>query len=502
MTSFRSIPSSSRPQSPSRTKVQVAVAAGDGIGPEILAATRAILDAAGADLDYREITVGESAWRAGETSGIRPSDLDVIRECGVLLKGPVTTPKGSGMKSVNVTIRKTLGLFANVRPTVSYAPFVPGRAGVDVVVVRENEEDLYAGIEHRQSQEVVQCLKLVSRAGCERIARYAFEYARQHGRKRVTSVAKDNIMKLTDGLFQRTVAEIAKEYPEIQYDHGIVDIATARLAVRPENFDVIVTMNLYGDIMSDVAAEVAGSVGMAPSANIGRNVAMFEAIHGSAPDIAGKDLANPSGLLASAVQMLVHLGKPAVAAKIHNAWLRTIEDGVHTRDIHRDGVSTRKVGTHAFAQEVIARLGMRPERLTAVEFGNDDGTGSGSHTRIEVIERVHELQKKVLEGVDVFVQSNLAAEELGRRLAGQNRTRFDLQMITNRGVKVWPNGVPETTCTDHWRCRFRPIAGYEPDMQEVLALLWVVHSMGLEILKTENLYSFDGEMGFSLGQGQ
>ncbi|MFO0175435.1 MAG: NADP-dependent isocitrate dehydrogenase, partial [Planctomycetota bacterium] len=322
-TSNPSLPVREARPTPAVTRTPIAVAAGDGIGPEILAATRTILDAAGAPLEYHDLVVGEQAYLQGLTSGVPDAAWGVLRRTGVLLKGPITTPKGSGWKSVNVTLRKTLGLFANVRPCVSYAPFVPGVPGMDVVVVRENEEDLYAGIEHRQTQEVVQCLKIVSRTGCERIARYAFAYARAHGRKKVTSVAKDNIMKLTDGLFARTCAEVAKEYPELAYEHQIVDIGTARVAVRPKDYDVIVTMNLYGDIVSDVAAEVAGSIGLAPSANIGAKAAMFEAIHGSAPDIAGKDIANPSGLLLSAVQMLVHLGHTDVAARIQNAWLRT-----------------------------------------------------------------------------------------------------------------------------------------------------------------------------------
>ena len=235
MTTFQPLPSRSPSASGPSTRTPIAVAPGDGIGPEILRATRTVLDAAGAPPPYHEITVGEAAYLSGVTSGVPAEAWDVVRRTGVLLKGPITTPKGSGWKSVNVTIRKTLGLYANVRPCVSYAPFVPGVDGMDVVVVRENEEDLYAGIEHRQSQEVVQCLKLVSRAGCERIARHAFDYARAHGRRKVTSIAKDNIMKLTDGLFQRTCAQVARDYPEIEYEQQIVDIGTARIAVRPKD---------------------------------------------------------------------------------------------------------------------------------------------------------------------------------------------------------------------------------------------------------------------------
>ncbi len=473
----------------------IAVAAGDGIGPEILQATLAVLRAAGAPLEFHEITVGEAAYKQGITSGVPKEAWDVLRRTGVLLKGPITTPKGSGWKSVNVTLRKTLGLYANVRPCVSYAPFVPGIGIMDVVIVRENEEDLYSGIEHRQTQDVYQCLKVVTRAGCERIARYAFAYARAHGRKKVTSVAKDNIMKLTDGLFARICREVAADYPEIAYEHQIVDIGTARMASRPKDYDVIVTLNLYGDILSDVAAEVAGSVGLAPSANIGGKAAMFEAIHGSAPDIAGKDLANPSGLLLSAVQMLVHLGHGELAAVIHNAWLRTIEDGVHTADIWRAGVSRERVGTQAFAQAVIARLGQKPATLQEVRF-------SKSLPDAAPATAVRTAQRKLLEGVDVFVESTAAADDLGAALKALDTPRLGLQIITNRGVKVWPNGHPETWCSDHWRCRFMRLDEAQIGFEDVLAIQSAVHRAGIEVIKTEHLYSFDGEPGFSLAQGQ
>ncbi len=289
----------------------ITIARGDGIGPEIMEATLRILDAAGAKLNYQEIEIGEKVYLSGESSGIAQTGWDSLRATKVFLKAPITTPQGGGFKSLNVTIRKGLGLYANVRPCKAYAPFVKTHhPKMDLVIVRENEEDLYAGIEHRQSDEVYQCLKLVSRPGCEKIVRYAFEYARANGRRKVTCLTKDNIMKLTDGLFRKVFHEIGAEYPEIAQDHMIIDIGAARVATRPEAFDVIVTPNLYGDIVSDIAAEVAGSVGLAGSANIGSHGAMFEAIHGSAPDIAGKDVANPSGLLQSAVMMLVHVGSP------------------------------------------------------------------------------------------------------------------------------------------------------------------------------------------------
>src|SRR5687767_15798298 len=349
--------------------VPITVAHGDGIGPEIMAATLHILQAGGAALDIETIDIGERVYLAGNSAGIEPSAWESLRRTKVFLKAPITTPQGGGFKSLNVTVRKTLGLYANVRPCVSYHPFIETKHPVmDVVVVRENEEDLYAGIEHRQTNQVVQCLKLISRPGSEKIVRYAFEYARRNNRKKVTCFTKDNIMKLTDGLFHKVFDEIAKEYPQIENEHWIVDIGAAKLADTPEAFDVIVMPNLYGDVLSDVAAQIAGSVGLAGSANIGEKCAMFEAIHGSAPRRAGQNLANPSGLLLGSVLMLVHIGQTDVAERVHNAWLRTLEDGIHTYDVFKEGVSREKVGTKEFAEAVVERLGQTPQILKAVKY--------------------------------------------------------------------------------------------------------------------------------------
>ena len=318
----------------------VAVAYGDGIGPEIMDATLRILDAAGANIKPEKIEIGEQVYLSGNSSGIEKSAWKTINKNKLILKAPITTPQGKGYKSLNVTLRKSLGLFANVRPVIAYAPYVETNfAGMDVVIVRENEEDLYAGIEHQQTQDVVQCLKLITRPGCEKIVRYAFEYAKAYGRKRVTCMVKDNIMKLTDGLFHNVFKEIALEYPEIESNSQIIDIGSARLAANPNNYDVIVTSNLYGDIISDIAAEIAGSVGMAGSANVGTNVAMFEAIHGSAPDIAGQKIANPSGLLNAAIMLLSYVGKTQIADTIKNAWLATLEQGYHTADVFQETIS-------------------------------------------------------------------------------------------------------------------------------------------------------------------
>src|SRR5437016_2994101 len=260
--------------------IPITVAHGDGIGPEIMEATLHILKEAGAKLDIERIEIGEKVYLSGNTSGIDPSAWDSLRNTKVFLKAPITTPQGGGYKSLNVTVRKTLGLYANVRPCVSYHPFIETKhPGMDVVIVRENEEDTYAGIEHRQTADVTQCLKLISRPGSEKIVRYAFEYARRYGRRKVTCFMKDNIMKMTDGLFHKVFDEIGATYPDIEKEHWIVDIGAAKMADTPEAFDVIVMPNLYGDILSDVAAQIAGSLGLAREANIRDPCAMSGAHH-------------------------------------------------------------------------------------------------------------------------------------------------------------------------------------------------------------------------------
>lgn len=480
----------------------IPIAEGDGIGPEIMSATVAILKAADPRLDFKRVTVGLKAYENGLLSGIGNDTWQAIDAHKVILKGPITTPQGGGYKSVNVTMRKTLGLYANLRPCVSYHPYVPAlQPDMDVVIIRENEEDTYAGIEHRQSDEVYQCLKLITRPGCERIIRYAFDYARAHGRRKVTCMSKDNIMKITDGLFHKVFDEIAVQYPEIESNHMIIDIGTARLASRPKDFDVIVTLNLYGDILSDLAAEVAGSIGLAGSSNIGQDCAMFEAVHGSAPDIAGLDIANPSGLLLSSVMMLVHLGRSKPATDIHNAWLRTLEDGLHTADIYEDGVSVRKLGTRAFADAVIARLGQRPQKIPVVDYP-EHAPESLTHPDVRI--PAHVPAVKTLAGVDVFLNWNSAerhSNELGSALAALAGPEFKLALITNRGVKVWPDGNPKTLRTDHWRCRF-PMTDNRAGTRAISLLLMRIADAGFDAVKTENLYEFDGVRGYSQAQGE
>jgi isocitrate dehydrogenase len=495
------------PAGSSKLATPITVAYGDGIGPEIMVATLRILQSAGAHIAPEMVEIGERVYLGGNSAGIEDSAWDSLRRTKVFLKAPITTPSGGGYKSLNVTVRKTLGLYANVRPCVSYAPFVDTlHPKMDLVIVRENEEDLYAGIEHRQTDEVFQCLKLITRPGCEKIVRYAFEYAKNNGRKKVTCMIKDNIMKMTDGLFYQVFEEIGAQYPDIARDRFIIDIGAAKLATRPEMFDVIVTPNLYGDILSDIAAEMTGSVGLAGSANIGEHVAMFEAIHGSAPDIAGKDMANPSGLLLGAVMMLVHIGQHAVASKIHNAWLATLEAGIQTADLAH-GKQLKTVGTAAFADEVIARLGQSPKQFKPIAYVASQPIQPAKAAAPIYIRA--EPAQKALVGVDIFLHdrpssADALAQGLQTTFAGTPAGQaLKLQMITNRGVKVWPGGFAETFCTDHWRCRFVATAqGGTISQRDIVALLAALTEVGWDVIKTENLCTFDGERGFALGQGQ
>ncbi len=479
--------------------VPITVAHGDGIGPEIMDVALRVLAGAGARIDSETIEIGEQVYLRGLTSGIDDAAWESIRRTRVFLKAPITTPQGGGYKSLNVTTRVALGLYANVRPARALHPFVETKhPGMDVVIVRENEEDLYVGIEHRHTADCTQSLKLITRPGSERVIRYAFDYAVRNRRRKVTAFAKDNIMKLSDGLFHAVFDEIAAEYPRIESEYWIVDIGAAKLADAPENFDVVVLPNLYGDILSDVAAQIAGSVGMAGAANIGDSAAMFEAIHGSAPRRAGQNLANPSGLLNAAVLMLVHIGQPDVAATIQNAWLRTIEDGIHTYDVYSDARSSQKVGTSEFGDAVVARLGQAPRELQPVSYPSEPAAAAPSPPP------ARSRPTKVTVGVDVFFDwTGGSADELAEKLRPAGADGLQLTMISNRGVKVWPEGFGDSFLVDHWRCRF--ISGSDPtavDHDQIVALLGRIARTGMDFVKTEHLCTFDGEPGYSLAQGE
>lgn len=472
----------------------ITVARGNGIGPEIMDATLEILKAAGARLDIDEIEIGEDVYKRGCMTGIEDHAWETLRKNKIFLKAPIFTPMGGGFKSLNVTVRKTLGLYANVRPCRSFHPFVQTHhPEMDIVIVRENEEDLYGGIEYKYTPNVTESIKLISRQGSERICRYAFEYAKANGRKKVTCMVKDNIMKISDGLFYETFQEIAAEYPEIESERYIVDIGAARIASRPEDFDVIVTENLYGDIVSDIAAEVTGSVGLGISANIGDEFAMFEAMHGTAPDIAGQGIANPSGLLLGAVMMLVHIGQGDVAETVHNAWLKTIEDGIHTGDLYKEDTSKKRVGTDEFKKAVLERIGQKPSQLKAVSYS--DSTGA---LTMPPLKDRKDVQRELV-GTDIFVYAkDKDVGVLASEVQPLVREGFHLSMISNRGVKMWPGQKPESLCSEMWRLRFKGKTGPRRVAQQITDLA----DAGFDIVKTHNLYEFDGEPAYSKAQGE
>lgn len=477
-------------------KTPITVAHGDGIGPEIMEATLKIIQAAGAELDIETIEVGEKVYLSGNNTGIAPESWDSLRRTKVFLKAPITTPQGGGFKSLNVTTRKMFGLYANIRPCVSYHPFIKTKHPVmDLVIVRENEEDLYAGIEYRQSKQVTQALKIISRPGTEKIVRYAFEFAVNNNRKKVTCFVKDNIMKITDGLFHKVFNEIGEEYPDIEKEVWIVDIGAAKLATSPESFDVIVMENLYGDILSDVTAQMTGSVGLGGSANIGDEFAMFEAIHGSAPRRAGQNSANPSALLLGAVMMLVHIGQPEVASKVHNAWLKTLEDGIHTYDVNDEVHHTTPVGTKEFADAVIERLGQEPTTFKVVKYSSKP-----AHKIDAIKEKKLAPERKDLVGVDVFLDwNNGTPDDLGNMLTRIKTDNLQLQVISNRGVTVYPNGSPNINCVDQWRCRYlSEEKGSIIKHDDIVQLLNKIRESGFDFIKTENLYNFDGVAGYSI----
>ncbi len=491
----------------------ITIAYGDGIGPEIMDSTLQILREAKADIKFNVIEVGKKIYEKGFNSGLMPSAWEELENSKILLKAPITTPQGGGYKSLNVTLRKKLGLFANVRPISSFYPFITTKfPEMDVVIIRENEEDLYAGIEHRQTDQTYQCLKLVTRQGCEKIIRYAFEYAVANSRKKVSCFSKDNIMKMTDGIFHKVFDEIAKEYPQIQNDHYIIDIGTARLAAKPEIFDVIVTMNLYGDIISDVVAETSGSVGLAGSANISSNYAMFEAIHGSAPDIAGKDMANPTGLIQAAVMMLVHIGQNEVAAEIRNALYKTIEDGIHTADIYNQKTSKQKVGTAEFTKNVIKNLGQKPSQLPLANFSK-----SIKKTEIRTEKPTTILEKKSLIGFDLFIDWQEKFDDLLVLLKTMESEKLEVKMISAKGLLLWP--LSDKHMMPNYSkgltvLRFigKGISGKSSNEiidssktilhQDIITMLTILNEKKFDFVKYEGLYLFDGKPGYTLGQGE
>ena len=469
---------------------------GDGIGPECVDAARRILEAAGAPIDWEEAEAGAEVFQRGLPSGVPPETMDSITRTRVALKGPLETPVGFGEKSANVTLRKLFETYANVRP-VRELPGVTtpysGR-GIDLVMVRENVEDLYAGIEHMQTPGVAQCLKLISVKGSEKIARFAFEFARSEFRSSVACATKANIMKFTEGTLKRVFERVAPDYPELESWHVIVDNCAHQLVKKPEQYDVIVTTNMNGDILSDLSSALVGGLGFAPSANIGNEIAIFEAVHGSAPKYAGKDVINPTAVILSAVMMLRYLEMFDEAEAIEHAVLVTLESGVLTGDVVG---YDRGTPTSAYRDAIIANLGRRTENWTVRDH---------RPLLLPVLDNAPDYVKpasRAVVGLDVFVESPLSAAELGASLMElTGDTRLSLKMISSRGTKVFPPTGAITDTLDHWRCRFiikeNPGDLPDEDVHQLLARISRRHLW----MHTEKLQEFDGELGFTRDQGE
>ena len=481
-----------------RNSYPVTLIPGDGIGPEVVLAARRVIDASGVTIQWEEAHAGASIFKKGVASGVPSDTIESIARTRVALKGPLETPVGFGEKSANVTLRKLFETFANLRPIREF-PGVPtpysGR-GIDLVMVRENVEDLYAGIEHMQTPGVAQCLKLISRKGSEKIARLAFEVARAEGRKRIHCATKANIMKFTEGFLKRTFEEIAPEYPDVAAEHIVVDNCAHQLVKKPEQFDVIVTTNMNGDILSDLTSALVGGLGFAPSANIGHDVAIFEAVHGSAPKYAGKDVANPTALILSGVMMLRHLGEMDAAQQVENAVLYTLAEGkVVPRDVVGDAKAS---GTRAYTDAIIANLGKTPIGAKA-RFCRPLRVPPRSGEVVSVTAKSRQTL-----GLDVFVEADLSANELGGLLERVSQgSGFKLKMISNRGTRVFPARGAETDCVDHWRCRFlysQPNG--DVPLERVNQLLGSIQTSGLRWMHLEKLQEFDGKPAFTKAQGE
>jgi isocitrate dehydrogenase len=477
-------------------RIPVTLIPGDGIGPECIDATRRIVEAAGAPIDWELADAGADVFKKGIASGVPQETMDSIGRTKVALKGPLETPVGFGEKSANVTLRKLFETYANVRP-VREMPGVKtpysGR-GIDLVVVRENVEDLYAGIEYMQTPGVAQALKLISAKGSERIARFAFEYARSEGRTKVACATKANILKFSEGEMKRAFEKVAPDYPEIEPWHVIVDNAAHQLVKRPEQFEVIVMTNMNGDILSDESSALIGGLGFAPSANVGNEVAIFEAVHGSAPKYAGKNVINPTAVLLSAVLMLRYLGLFDQASAVEHAVFVTLESGVLTGDVLG---YDRGTPTTEYADTIIANLGKRTQTWIVRDVK------PLVLPKLDPAPDYVKATSRAVVGLDVFVESPLSASELGASMMELTHdTRLSLKMISSRGTKVFPPTGALTETGDHFRCRFiiKEDPGDLPD-EDVHELLTRISSRH-RWMHIEKLQEFDGELGFTRDQGE
>ncbi|QKX00876.1 isocitrate dehydrogenase [Wolbachia endosymbiont of Dipetalonema caudispina] len=470
----------------------ITVAYGDGIGPEIMKAVLSILYEAQAKISINTIEIGNLVHNKKWSHGISPSGWESIKKTKMLLKSPTTTPQGKGHKSLNVILRKNLGLYANIRPCTSYHPIIENKFNkFNIIIIRENEEDVYTGIEHRFTDDSYQCTKIITRSGSEKICKYAFEYAKKHNRKKVTCLTKNNIMKMTDGTFYAEFNRIAKKYQDIEAEHYIVDIGMARIITEPENFDIIVTGNLYGDILSDIMAQISGSVGLAGSSNIGSKYAMFEAVHGSAPDIAGKNIANPSGLLNAAVHMLVYINQVDTAKLIYNAWTKTLEDGIHTADLYKEEKSKQKVGTKEFAEAVISNLGKKPKILSEFMIGNYSNNSKVKETWNDY-GKSYDIKKLVGSDVTLAWNKSVDFNQLVKLFKSSN---LKIKAIYSKGLVVWPGNL-KSSSSDQVICRFIANNKKTTTNSDVNNLLITLEENSFDVVRMDKLYLYDGKEGF------
>ena len=483
--------------------MKIAVAKGDGIGPEIMEAVIGVFNAAKVPLEYQYVDMGKWVFDKGFSIGMTPEAKEAIEQLGILFKGPMETPKGKGVKSVNVTARKTWNTYANDRKfqTLSGVDTVFSKAGIniDLTIVRENIEDTYGGIEHMLTQDVAIARRFITRGGSEQVIRYAFEMAQKKGARRITCGHKANIMKLTDGLFLEVFNEIAKEYPNLKADDVIVDDLCMKLVSRPDLFDVIVLTNLQGDIVSDLCAGLVGGLGFAPSSNIGDHISIFEAVHGTAPDIAGKNIANPTSLLLSGLNMLRHLGMMEKAVMIENALLYTLESGVHTGDFGDKSIPS--VNTTVFAQTIIDNFGKQPTQNPKPSLKDFDfvPTNSAITKNPMLLSSKNEAHKVV--GADFFVETTLQPNELAAVAIKQEKDQLKLVTISNRGTQVWPTGSVFTNLVNQYRVRFETDEA-SPLTQADILELYTALSKDLKITSLEILNMWADKKGYSLAQGQ
>ena len=486
--------------------MRIALASGDGIGPEIMAATLDLFRAAGVDrmVEFVPVEMGRHVFEKGNTRGMTDEAVRTVEECGILFKGPMETPKGGGGKSINVTARKMWSAYANYRhfrslPGVK-TPF--SHLDLDFAIVRENVEDTYGGVEARISDDVMVGRRIITAPGCDEVLRFTFETARRMGITSVHCGHKANIMKMTDGLFLERFNALAAGYPEITTGDVIVDALCMNLVMKPQQYRMVVLTNLQGDIVSDLAAGLVGGLGFAPSANIGRNISIFEAVHGTAPDIAGKGLANPTALVLSGLMMLRHVGLVRQAAVIENALLAALESGTHTGDF--GDRATPSVGTADFTRAIMDRLGQEPRTVRAVPPSGGDSVTFRAPPRPEAPIVMHTFSglRKEVAGVDLYVDAQAGsadtATHMERLCAG---TPFRVTMISCRGTQVWPRGSVFTECVDYWRVRFELREGMRAEQRDAVALVAKV-SESATVSQYELLRTFDGVRGWSLAQGQ